>query len=221
MGRQRTVDDANFWRSPQVADLTQEDKATLLYLLTSPSSNIIGVYPIVARVSAAEMGWTVEQFLPVVRRLGNRELVWFDEQTSFVWVRTWWEHNSPQMALAVKLRGRTLTQIAAIPESWRVQFVEDLRNRVSLDLRPVLDGCLSTDHRHPDVVPMPNQMPLDRVSDRVSGSRGLNSNYNNISNSSSNYSSNVPEASDCSVRTLSDVATLELQKIRNLSVAKR
>jgi len=44
MGRQRTIDDTNFWRSPRVADCSQEDKATLLYLLTSPSSNIIGVY---------------------------------------------------------------------------------------------------------------------------------------------------------------------------------
>ena len=81
MGRQRTIDDTNFWRSPHVADCSQEDKATLLYLLTSPSSNIIGVYPIVPRISAAEMGWTSEQLLPVLKRLAARDLVGFDEVT--------------------------------------------------------------------------------------------------------------------------------------------
>lgn len=166
MGRQRTVDDANFWRSPQVADLTQEDKATLLYLLTSPSSNIIGVYPIVARISAAEMGWTAEQFLPVVQRLGDKGLVSFDEPTSYVWVRTWWQHNSPQMALAPKLRGKTLVQIGAIPSLWRLPFVADLRGRISIELQSVLHDYLSTDVM-PDTVSIPYPEAPDRVSPGV------------------------------------------------------
>ncbi|MBJ9686763.1 hypothetical protein I5589_06680 [Burkholderia vietnamiensis] len=216
MGRQRTVDDANFWRSPQVADLTQEDKATLLYLLTSPSSNIIGVYPIVARISAAEMGWTAEQFLPVVQRLGDKGLVLFDEPTSYVWVRTWWQHNSPQMALAPKLRGKTLVQIDAIPSLWRLPFVADLRGRISIELQKVLDDCLST-----DAVPDAVSIPYPETTDRVSGVRVVNSNNINISNSSCNGSSPASARSEYAGRNLSDVASLELQKIRNLSVCKR
>lgn len=56
MGRQRVIDDAGFWRSVQISVRSQEDKATLLYLLTSPFSNIVGVYQIVPHVAAAEMG---------------------------------------------------------------------------------------------------------------------------------------------------------------------
>lgn len=216
MGRQRTVDDANFWRSPQVADLTQEDKATLLYLLTSPSSNIIGVYPIVARISAAEMGWTAEQFLPVVQRLGDKGLVLFDEPTSYVWVRTWWQHNSPQMALAPKLRGKTFVQIDAIPSLWRLPFVADLRGRISFELQKVLDDCLSTAVA-PDAVSIPYPETLDRVSEF----RVVNSNNKNISNSSCNGSSTASARSERAGRNLSDVASLELQKIRSLSVGKR
>ncbi|MGU7815322.1 hypothetical protein [Burkholderia sp. AW49-1] len=216
MGRQRTIDDANFWRSPQVADLTQEDKATLLYLLTSPSSNIIGVYPIVARISAAEMGWTAEQFLPVVRRLGDKGLVSFDEPTSYVWIRTWWEHNSPQMALAPKLRGRALAQIDAMPSQWWLSFVADLRARVSIDVQKVLDNYLSTGGV-PDTV----SIPYPETPDSVSGFRVVNSNNKNISNSSCNGSSMASVRSESPGRLLSDVATLELQKIRDLSVAKR
>lgn len=93
MGRQRTIDDAEFWRSPRIANRSQEDKATLLYLLTSPYSNIIGVYPIVPRIAASEMGWTADQLIPVLERLASLELISFDEPSGFVWVRIWWYHN--------------------------------------------------------------------------------------------------------------------------------
>ena len=44
MGRQRTINDQNFWHSTQLINCTTEDKVALLHLLTGPVSNIIGVY---------------------------------------------------------------------------------------------------------------------------------------------------------------------------------
>lgn len=58
MGRQRTINDVAFWRSPKMAGRTQEDRALLTYLLTGPFSNIIGVYQIVPRIAASEMDGT-------------------------------------------------------------------------------------------------------------------------------------------------------------------
>lgn len=72
--RQRTVSDF-FWRDPEICDLSQEDKATLLYLLTSPSSNIVGVYQVVWRIAAAEMGWTADQLIVVIKRLQTEGLL--------------------------------------------------------------------------------------------------------------------------------------------------
>jgi ATP-dependent protease Clp ATPase subunit len=72
--RQRTVSDY-FWRDPAICDLSQEDKATLLYFLTSPFSNIIGVYQIVWAVAAAEMGWTKDQMTTVAKRLQFKGLM--------------------------------------------------------------------------------------------------------------------------------------------------
>lgn len=123
--RQRTIDDG-FWRDPQLADLTQEDKATLLYLLTSPDSNIVGAYRIVPRLAAAEMGWTAEQMTNVLRRLVDLDIVWFDAPTSAVWVRIWWRHNRIALAMSPKLRDRALAQIAELPPTWRQDFADDM-----------------------------------------------------------------------------------------------
>ncbi len=130
MGRQRTINDAEFWRAPRIADRTHEDKATLLYLLTSPYSNIIGVYAIVPRIAAAEMGWTADQLLAIVKRLESFGLVDYDSSSNFVWIRTWWDHNSAKMAVASTLREKTYLQIAAVPNSWRTEFLADFLMRL-------------------------------------------------------------------------------------------
>ncbi|MFL6676355.1 MAG: hypothetical protein ACJ8LG_24080, partial [Massilia sp.] len=69
-----------------------------------PYSNIIGVYPIVPRIAAAEMGWTADQLLAILKRLSGFELVRFEESSGFVWVRNWWAHNSAKMAVATLLK---------------------------------------------------------------------------------------------------------------------
>jgi hypothetical protein len=162
MGRQRTIDDTAFWRSPKMAGRTQEDRATLSYLLTSPFSNIIGVYQIVPRIAASEMGWdTDSQLVPVLRRLSDSNFVQFDEDSSSVWVRIWWDHNSPTMAVAGTLRQRTLEQIAAIPPQWRDAFIDDFVARLPIaskkvgNLRAAVQAELRTLCIVPDTVSIP------------------------------------------------------------------
>lgn len=131
MGRQRTINDVAFWRSPKMAGRTQEDRALLTYLLTGPFSNIIGVYQIVPRIAASEMGWDTEsQMIPVLQRLRDDELVEFAPDSNFVWVRIWWDHNSASMSVGGTLRQRTMEQIADIPSQWRESFVADFLARL-------------------------------------------------------------------------------------------
>lgn len=144
--RQRTISDY-FWRDPEICDLTQEDKATLLYLLTSPSSNIIGVYQVVWRIAAAEMGWTSEQLLGVIERLQLMNLVSFNE-AGWVWVRIWWKHNSAAGAFSPKLLQIAKKQILAMPPEWHSDYAESLErvgiNRVSIP------------YPYPSDIPSPN-----------------------------------------------------------------
>lgn len=120
--RQRTISDF-FWRDPDICDLSQEDKATLLYLLTSPSSNIVGVYQVVPRIAAAEMGWTADQFMVVLNRLQLKELIDFTN-AGWVWVKIWWRHNSAPGAFSPKLKENSKKQIAAMPAEWKEDFLQ-------------------------------------------------------------------------------------------------
>jgi len=132
--RQRTISDY-FWRDPEISDLSQEDKATLLYFLTSPSSNIIGVYQVVWMIAAAEMGWTKDQLLVVVRRLKAKELIDFND-AGWIWVKIWWKHNSAAGAFSPKLLQNARKQCAAIPSEWLDEFLDSLKtvgvDRVSI-----------------------------------------------------------------------------------------
>lgn len=122
--RQRTICDF-FWRDPRMADLSQEDKATLLYLLTSPSSNIIGAYQVVLRVAAAEMGWTADQLLIVLQRLQEKGLIDFTS-CGWIWIKIWWQHNSAKGAFSPKLKENAKRQIRQMPEKWQKAFVDSL-----------------------------------------------------------------------------------------------
>lgn len=181
MSRQRTINDSAFWRSPKMAGRTQEDRATLTYLLTCPFSNIIGAYQIVPRIAASEMGWDTEsQFMPILRRLQEAGFIEYEAEASFVWVHIWWDHNYPLMALAPKLRQKTFSQIQALPEKWRPLYIEDLLERLprSEELRNLVANTfgLSPDSMRnpPDGVSIPYAYPIDRVR--------VNSNYKSNSN---------------------------------------
>lgn len=144
--RQRTISDF-FWRDPDISDLSQEDKATLLYFLTSPSSNIIGVYQVVWRIAAAEMGWTADQLMVVVRRLQTKGLVDFNG-AGWIWVKPWWKHNSAAGAFSPKLFQNAKKQCTAMPGDWLDDFLKLLES-VGVDR-------VSIGYGHPIDIPPPN-----------------------------------------------------------------
>jgi hypothetical protein len=132
--RQRTISDF-FWRDPEISDISQEDKATLLYFLTSPSSNIIGIYQVVWRIAAAEMGWTADQLIVVVKRLQQMGLIEFTD-AGWIWVKIWWKHNSAAGAFSPKLIQNARKQLAAMPSEWLDTFLKSVEltgvDRVSI-----------------------------------------------------------------------------------------
>lgn len=168
MSRQRTVNDTELWRSVRLANCTMEDRSLNVYLLTSPFSNIVGVYPIVARVAASEIGWDLgTQFTNVLRRLVDSSLADFDEATGMVWVKTWWDHHSATMAVASTLRGRTFREISDIPERWLVEFGLDLLARLPTDskagnLHALVGDFLASLPGWGSVL-IPDRYPIDRA----------------------------------------------------------
>lgn len=174
MGRQRTINDQNFWRCPKLQDSTTEDKIAALHLLTCPDSNVIGGYSLVPRIAAAEIGWTPDQWRQILERLNRQGFALFDSALSFVWVKNWWDHHSPSQTLGPKLRSQTLQQILHLPDFCREEFLTDFRKRISADHRKWLDAALS------------NQNELSVKSDgygidTISASSTDNNNYTNNS----------------------------------------
>lgn len=131
MGRQRTINDQNFWHSPKLFNCTTEDKVALLHLLTGPVSNIIGVYSILPRIAGAEIGWTADQWLQVIGRLQEAGLARFDRQKMVVWVCVWWDHHNASQVAGPKLRARTRQEILNVPPEWQEDFVTDLKSQLS------------------------------------------------------------------------------------------
>lgn len=165
--RQRTISDF-FWRDPDISDLSQEDKATLLYFLTSPSSNIIGCYQVVWMIAAAEMGWTKDQLIVVVRRLKAKELMEFND-IGWVWVKIWWKHNSPGVALNPnsKLISHAKKQCAAIPAEWLIEFGKSLEavgiNTVAMGYPYPTKGALDAPSHAPSDAPSGNAQTHQQV----------------------------------------------------------
>lgn len=183
MSRQRTINDSAFWRSPKMAGRTQEDRATLTYLLTCPFSNIIGAYQIVPRIAASEMGWDAEsQFMPILRRLQESGFIEYDPDHSYVWVHIWWDHNYPRMALAPTLRQKTFSQIQELPERWRPLYIDDLIKRLpeNGELRDLIASAFgltpASDEYPIDRVSIPHTYPID--SGRANSNNNSNNNFN-------------------------------------------
>lgn len=142
VGRQRTIRDQNFWRSPRLLNCTTEDKFALLHLLTAPDSNITGVYPLVPRIAGAEIGWTAEQWLQVIHRLQDEGLARYDHVRYVVWVRIWWDHHTATQVTGPKLRARALEEIRRIPSEWLDDFLRDFKERLTVDQQRWINEAL-------------------------------------------------------------------------------
>lgn len=175
MGRQRTINDQAFWRSPRLQVCTTEDKIALLHLLSCPDSNIVGAYALVPRIASAEVGWSAEQWLQVIDRLRTSDLTWFDAEHMFIWIRIWWDHHHAGQSMGPKLRNRTLMDIRRIPEPWLQPFLDDFRPRLPLEYREILDREFDL-QRTGDTSEMTYGYGIDTSSNFSPG----NSNSNNI-----------------------------------------
>lgn len=118
MGRQRMVSDG-FWDDPDLADLTHEQRCTLLLFLTCKQSNVIGVYRIIWRQVGAGAGWTQDQTINAARSLQSNGCIEIDESTGWVWVKEWWKHNSLRGAFTGNVAKKALQELSQVPEFWK------------------------------------------------------------------------------------------------------
>lgn len=167
MGRQRTINDQNFWHSPKLFNCTTEDKVALLHLLTGPVSNIIGVYSILPRIAGAEIGWTADQWLQVIGRLQEAGLARFNREKMVVWVCVWWDHHNASQVTGLKLRERTRQEMLSIPTEWREDFCIDLKARLNGEQQAWIARVMQGSDN--DTSAVPYGYGIDTVSGNVRG----------------------------------------------------
>jgi len=113
-----------FWDDPDLADLTHEERCTLLLLLTSKQSNVIGVYRIIWRQVGAGAGWTQDQVLNAARNLKAKGCLDIDESTGWVWVKEWWKHNSLRGAFTGNVAKKAAQELNQVPEFWKQAILD-------------------------------------------------------------------------------------------------
>lgn len=84
-----------FWSDPKVMeDMTPEDKYFYLYLLTNPCTNMIGIYRIVKKQMAFDLGYSIESINSLMGRfINNHKLVLYNEETKEICIKNYGKYN--------------------------------------------------------------------------------------------------------------------------------
>jgi DnaD/phage-associated family protein len=84
-----------FWNDPKVMEeMTPEDKYFYLYLLTNPYTNMIGIYRIVKKQMAFDLGYSIESINSLMTRfIENHKLILYNEVTREICIKNYGKYN--------------------------------------------------------------------------------------------------------------------------------
>ena len=93
MGLKRVVNTA-FWIDGKVDEFSPEDKYFMLYLLTNPFANLLGIYEISIKQAAFQMGYSMEAFSALLDRFENKyHMIRFSKETNEVAILNYLRHS--------------------------------------------------------------------------------------------------------------------------------
>lgn len=83
-----------FWKDEKIVEMTPEDKYFYLYLLTNPNTNSIGIYKILRKQMAFDLGYSIEAINSLMDRFINyHKLIKYDEQSKEICVIKFGKYN--------------------------------------------------------------------------------------------------------------------------------
>lgn len=91
----KRVVSTSFWEDSKVMTLfTPEDKYFMLYLLTNPHTTQLGIYQLVPKVAAFEMGYSVEAVNSLIDRFETKyDVIRYNPKTMEVAVKNYLKHS--------------------------------------------------------------------------------------------------------------------------------
>lgn len=80
----------DFWTNPIVEEMTPEDKYFYVYLLTNPYTTRIGIYRIIKKQMAFDLGFSIETVHSLMGRFINyHKLIRYNPETKELAVKDW------------------------------------------------------------------------------------------------------------------------------------
>ena len=85
----------SFWEDDKVVnDFSPEDKYFFLYLLTNPHTSQLGIYKLVPKTAAFEIGYSVDAVKVLLERFENKyEIIRYSKKTSEVAIKNYLRHS--------------------------------------------------------------------------------------------------------------------------------
>lgn len=95
MGSVSRVISTSFWEDEKVVtEFSPEDKYFYLYLLTNPHTTQLGIYRLVPKVAAFELGYSIEAVIVLLDRFENKyRMIRFNKATSEVAIKNYLRHS--------------------------------------------------------------------------------------------------------------------------------
>ena len=187
-----------FWQDPKVMEeMTPEDKYFYLYLLTNPCTNMIGVYRIVKKQMAFDLGYSIESINSLMDRFINyHKLIKYNENTKELCIVHYGKYNlnrgGKPMLDCIKKDLSKIDDISLIEEivvhikhPAIKSFIEDYLSKLNND---TLDDTSTTSEREADKTI--NHNPKTKNHNPKSKTTTTNNN-NNIDNSCSSLKGNL------------------------------
>lgn len=85
--------ESRFWADERMRAVSQEARYLMLYLLTNPHRNMLGLYYLPAVYACYDLGWHEKRFRERFGELLQTGVIHYDEQTSVLWITNFLRHN--------------------------------------------------------------------------------------------------------------------------------
>ena len=124
-----------FWSGDTARSLSDSGRLLALYLLTSPHSNIAGVFQLPDGYICEDMQWTPEQVSEGFRELFQKGFANRCETSKWVWVIKHLEWNPPENPNQKKA---VIKQALSVPDlaSWKSQFLNANAEFLGVEQKP-------------------------------------------------------------------------------------
>ncbi len=117
--------ESRFWQDEKMREVSDDARYLMLYLLTSPHRNIIGIYFLPSPYACFDLGWDEKRFSKGLQELISAALIKYDAKAHVVLVKNYLKHNPLENPNQVK---SAIEKLKEIPET---QLFQDFLEIVS------------------------------------------------------------------------------------------